>query len=133
MIKLKSEIHKPIKLVHISWNRTREIVVGKVKHTKLVEREQRWRERPREEVAVEEERAKVSKTKKVIWDGPGERIVTEDEDAELVEPRESVGWERPTESVPRNGVTDDPTLLALDALPYAVVEGLVEGVEEVVV
>lgn len=57
----------------------------------------------------------------------------EAEDAELVETSEGVGGEGAAEAEGVEDEADDAALGAFDALPLAVVEGLVEGVEEAVV
>ena len=85
-----------------------------------------------EGVAVEEEGLEVLERGEV-GDGAGEGVVVEAEDAELVEAGEGVGREGATEGEGLEDEADDAALGALDALPLAVVEALVEGVEELVV
>lgn len=82
---------------------------------------------------VDEERAEVGEAGEVGGEVAGEGVVAEEEDAELVEAGEGGGREGAAEGEAAEGEADDAGLLALDASPLAVVEGLVQGEVEVVV
>lgn len=97
-----------------------------------MEKQNRRRKSSGKSVVVQEQRFEVVEGGEVR-DGAGEGVIVKTEDAELVEAGERFGGKIAAEAGAREDDADDTALGALDAAPLAVVEALVESVEEAVV
>lgn len=127
-VRVEAEGSQPVQRRQVFREQTGEVVVGQIKNQEPVERQEGEGKCPGEIVVVEEQSFEIYELGE-IGEGAEERVVAQTQNSELVESAQSARRDGPTEAGALHDEAHNAALRAFDALPLAVIEALVSGVE----